>query len=83
MVDVPNVAGIPFAHVYDDAALPGVPVVYRSPGVFWNTHESHTVCPEVTGTGLVNCTVCHPAEVLTTVEAVIPNLEAGDPLWLE
>ena len=83
MDDAPKLTGIPSVHVLDDAALPGEPEVNLIPGFFSKTHESQTVCPELTATGLASETVCHPAEELTGVDADSPNLEAGYPLWSE
>jgi hypothetical protein len=79
-VAVPKGSGIPPAHKAEDWALAGVPVMYLTPGFVWNTHASHTVCPEDTATGLVRATVCHPAAELIAVDAVTPNLDAGDAL---
>ena len=79
MEDVPNAAGIPVVQFAADHALPGVPAMYLIPVLFWNTHDSQTVCPEVTVTGLKSEMVCQPATELTTVEAVTPSLEEGNP----
>ena len=68
---------MPPDHVAVDCALAGVPVVYLTPTDVSNTHASHTVCPEVTATGLVSNTVCHPAAELTVVAAVTPSLDDG------
>ena len=69
---VPNVAGMPPDQVAVDCALAGVPDVYLQPTEVSNTHDSHTVCPDVTATGLESDTVCQPAEAFTVVEAVTP-----------
>ena len=76
---VPNVVGIPPAHEAVDCALAGVPDVYRVPTEVSKTHESHTVFPEITGTGLESATVCQPAAVLTVVEADTPRRLVGAP----
>ena len=75
---VPKVAGIPPAHDAVDCALAGVPVVYLTPTVFSNTHESHTVWSDVTDTGPDSDTVCQPAEELTVVADVTPRRVDGD-----
>ncbi len=75
--------GIPAGHVSEDCSLPGVPVVYLIPGLFSNTHDSHTVWPELTATGLVSATVCHPPVEFISVEAVTPRSDPGEPVWSE
>jgi hypothetical protein len=74
---VPNVVGMPPDQVAVDCALAGVPDVYLHPTAVSNTHDSHTVCPDVTDTGLVSNTVCHPAEAFTIVDAVTPRRADG------
>ena len=74
---MPKVAGMPPAHDAVDCALAGVPDVYLQPTDVSNTHESHTVCPEVTATGLESETVCQPAAAFTVVEAVTPRRVDG------
>ena len=70
---------MPAAHEAVDCALAGVPDVYRVPTAVSKTNESQTVCPEVTDTGLERATVCHPAAVLTVVEADTPRRLDGAP----
>ena len=74
---MPKVAGMPPAHDAVDCAFAGVPDVYLQPTDISNTHASHTVCPEVTVTGLVSGSVCHPAVAFTVVEAVTPRRVDG------
>ena len=75
----PNVAGMPPAHVPVDSALSVVPRTYLIPGFVWKTHDNHTVCPEVTATGLVSGSVCHPAAEATVAAAVTPSRDDGEP----
>jgi len=53
--------------------------MYLIPGLFWNTHDSHTFCPDATATGLINGIVCHPAVVLIVVAGVTSSLDPGAP----
>jgi hypothetical protein len=77
--DEPKEEGIPPDHVAEECALAGEPVEYLIPGFDWNTHATQTVCPALTETGLLSFTVCHPAEELTVVVGVTPNLDPGAP----
>ena len=70
---------MPPDHVAVDLALAGVPVVYLTPGLVWNTHASQTVCPDDTETGLISGIVCHPSAELTVVVAVTPSSDDGAP----
>ena len=76
---MPNGDGMPAAHEAVDCALAGVPDVYLVPTDVSNTHESHTVCPEVTGTGVGSDTVCQPSAALITVDGVTPRRVDGNP----
>jgi hypothetical protein len=75
----PKLEGMPPDHKSGDCALAGVPTIYLMPGLFWNTHDNHTVWPDVTVTGLVSVTVCHPADELIPVDDVTPNRDEGEP----
>ena len=70
---------MPPDHVAADLALAGVPVVYLTPGLVWNTQASHTVCPDETGRELISGIVCHPSAELTVVVAVTPSSDDGEP----
>lgn len=74
---VPKADGIPPDQVAVDCAFAGVPDVYLHPTVVSNTQASHTVCPDVTATGLVSDIVCQPAVAFTPVDAVTPRREDG------
>ena len=74
---------MPPDHVAVDLALAGVPVVYLTPGLVWNTHASQTVWPDDTETGLISGIVCHSADELTVVVAVIPSSDDGAPVASE
>jgi len=41
-ISVVKIEGMPSDHNAVDSALAGVPVIYLNPGLFSNTHDSHT-----------------------------------------
>ena len=79
MVELPKLDGIPPAHKSGELARGAEPAVYLIPGLVWNTQATQTVWPASTQTGLCRSTDCQPAEPLTVVVEVTPNLELGAP----